>query len=329
MRPRSIVLHTVVTITIALPGSPQAFAATQIPDIPRWLQAHVGTGDGKIAPVVLQRARALYQKKMSEGAINNPCYFAMDATRPSTSPGGGVGRRFYIICEVNRSFRAMSSGHGSGRNLRGLADFSNGRQCEKHFSNAEGSNLITGGSYMTAETRTSFKGYYRVADKMMPFRRSFLQFEGEGDTANAREREIGGHSAVVLRWSCRWKDPDSPFADQDGYVPYGTLTDYTGGRSNGCTSWSPSESKQIFALVQDRPTTLYIYPEAGDINAVARAVEAGLPSSRAGFYWNASCLQAIHSPKFWPKEILDPIIARYRKDHPPPPSQPLPLCKGQ
>jgi hypothetical protein len=316
-------------IMIALSGSPQSFAAAQTADIPPWLQAHVGTGEDQIAPVVLQRARALYQQRVSEGSINNPCYFAMDATRPSTSPGGGLGRRFYVICEADRLFRAISSGYGSGRNLRGLADFSNGMQCAKHFSNAEGSKLTTGGGYVTAETRTSFKGYYRVAGKITPFQRSFLQFEGERDTANAREREIGGHPAVVLRWSCRWKVPDSPYADEEGYVPYGTLTNYTGGRSNGCTSWSPSDSEQIFAMVTNKPTTLYIYPESGDIDAVAQAVKAGLPPSRARLYWNASCLQAISSPKFWPKETLEPIIAQYRKDHPATPSQPLPLCKGQ
>ena len=329
MQLRSLLLHVVVTIMIALSGSPQSFAAAQISDIPPWLQAHVGTGEGKIAPVVLQRARALYQQRVSKGAINSPCYFAMDATRPSTSPGGGLGRRFYIICEADGSFRAISSGYGSGRNLRGLADFANGRQCAKHFSNAEGSKLTTGGGYVTAETRTSFKGYYRVAGKITPFSRSFLQFEGAGDTANAREREIGGHPAVVLRWSCRRKDPDSPYADEEGYVPFGALTNYTGGRSNGCTSWSPSDSAQIFAMVKDKPTTLYIYPESGDIYAVAQTVKAGQSLPRAGPYWNASCLQAIRSPKFWPKETLEPIIAQYRKDHPPPPSWPLPLCKGQ
>jgi hypothetical protein len=326
---RSLLLDIVVMIIIALSGSHRSFAAEQASDIPSWLQPHIGAGEGQIAPVVLQRARALYQKKVSEGAVNNPCYLAMDATRPSASRSGRLGRRFYIICEGDQSFRAISSGYGSGRNLRGIANFANGRQCAKNFSNAEGSKLTTGGSYVTAETRTSFKGYYRVSGKMTPFQRSFLQFEGEGDTANTRERAIGGHPAVVLRWSCRRKDPESPYADDEGYVPYGRLVNYAGGRSNGCTSWSPSDSKQVFAMVKDKATTLYIYPESGDINAVAQAAKAGRSPSRAGLYWNASCLRAIRSPKFWPKETLEPIIAQYRKDHPPPPWRPLPLCKGQ
>ncbi|MEZ5787097.1 MAG: hypothetical protein R3D62_11670 [Xanthobacteraceae bacterium] len=60
-----------------------------------------------------------------------------------------------------------------------------------------------------------------------------------------------------------------------------------------------TDSEQILAIVKDKPTTLYIYPESGDIDAVARAVKAGRSVSGAGLYWNASCLRAIRSPKFW------------------------------
>jgi hypothetical protein len=260
---------------------------------------------------------------MSAGAVENPCYFAKDATRPA-----GTGRRFYVICEADRTFFAISSGHGNGRKLR-AANFANGIRCAKNFSNAEGSKLTTGGAYVTAETRPSFKGYYRSGGKRVPLVRSFLQFEGEGDTANARERAIGGHPAVLLRGLCRLKDPKSPYANKEGYVPYGKLVNYSAGRSNGCTSWTPSDSEKIFAMVKDQPTTLYIYPESGDIDAVARAVKARKSPSRAGLYWNASCLREIRAPKFWSQETLDPIIAKYRKDHPPGPYRPLPICKGR
>ena len=114
---------------------------------------------------------------------------------------------------------------------------------------------------------------------------------------------------------CLRKEPGSPYADRDGYVPFGTLVDYTGGRSNGCTSWSPSDVQQILAMVKNNPTTLYIYPDAADVNAVARAVAAGQSPSRAELYWNASCLRAIGSPKFWPKETLEPIIVQYTRNH--------------
>jgi hypothetical protein len=325
VRLTSLVLAAIgLAMIAALPGSSPSLAEEPPPpELPAWLKAHVGTGDGQIAPVVLQRARALYLKTPREGAISNPCYFAFDATRPA-----GVGRRFYIICEADKTFRAVPSGHGNGRSLKG-ANFANGIRCAKNFSNAEGSKLTTGGPYVTAETRPSFKGYYRVSGKRVPLVRSFLQFEGEGDTANARERAIGGHPAVLLRGLCRLKDPESPYADKEGYVPYGKLVDYSAGRSNGCTSWTRPDSEKIFEIVKDRPTTIYIYPESSDIEAVAQAVKAGKSPSRAGLYWNAACLREIRVPKFWPKDTLRPIIDAYRKAHPPPPPRPLPLCKGQ
>jgi hypothetical protein len=159
------------------------------------------------------------------------------------------------------------------------------------------SKLTTGGPYVTAEIRTSFKGYYRAGGKNAALLRSFLQFEGEGDTANARDRAIGGHPALVLRAHCRWKDPKSAYADEEGYVPFGTLVNY-------------------------------IYPESGDIAAVAQAVKAGRSLSSAGLYWNASCLREIGSPRFWPKEELEPILAKYLKKDEGAPPRPLPLCKG-
>lgn len=309
----------------AIAGLTPSLAAEQ--DIPAWLGAHVGDGEGQIARPVLERARALYLRKLGEGAVSNPCYFAMDATRPGDLGGGVLGRRFYVICEAERSFRAIAAGHGSGRDLKGLADFANGRRCVRNFGNALDSDLTTGGAYVTAETKTSFKGYYRVASNQdAVFVRSFVQFDGEGETANARQRAIGGHPAALLRGVCLRKSADSPYANGEGYVPVGKLVDYSGGRSNGCTSWSPSDARQIIPMLKDNPTTLYIYPESGDISAVARAVAAGRPPARAGLYWNASCLKEIVAPKYWPRATLEPIIARYEQAHPAPPPRPLPIC---
>ena len=300
---------------------PAAPALPSAPGVPAWLQAHVGDGDGQISSMVLQRARAFYLEKQREGAVDNPCYFAFDATRPAD------GRRFYAICEANKTFHAVPSGHGSGRNLPGVADFSNGQRCAKNFSNAEGSKLTTGGGYVTAEMRTSFKGYYRAGGTFEPLVRPFLQFEGEGVTANARARAIGGHPGEIVSWICRLKYPSSPYADKDGYVPYGKLIDYGAGRSNGCTSWPASDAEKILPLAEDKPTTVYIYPEAADIVAVGRAVRAGQSPSRAGLYWNASCLREISAPNFWPKETLEPALAQYKEDHPPAKPEPLPICK--
>ena len=324
MRSRLLLLVSIISLNVivAVSGSPRSFAVEQPTGVPAWLQAHIGEGEGQIAQVVLQRARAFYLKKLSEGAVKNPCYFAMDATRP-----GGFARRFYVICEADRSFRAIPTGHGNGRNLQGTANFANGIECAKNFGNAMDSKLTTGGPYVTAETITSFKGYYRDgAGKYVAFSRSFVQFDGEGEAANARPRAIGGHPAAVFRGACLRKDADSPYANQDGYVLFGKLVDYPGGRSNGCTSWSRSDAEQVIPMMKE-PTTLYIYPESNDIAAVAQAVKAGRSPSRAGLYWNASCLKQIGAPKFWPKETLEPILAQYKKDHPAPPPGSIPICK--
>lgn len=307
--------------------SPPSFAADPSSEIPAWLKVHIGEGEGRIARPVLERARALYQRKTSAGIVRNPCYFAMDATRPNTSGSGKPERRFYIICETQRSFRAISAGHGSGRTLKGLADFANRRRCARNFGNALDSNLTAGGAYVTGEMKSSFKGYYLASPKHQAVMlRSFIPFDGEGETANAKQRAIGGHEAVTLKNVCLQKDPDSPYANRDGYVPFGTRVDYAGGRSDGCTSWSSSDARQIVEMTKDNPTTLYIYPNAADVDAVANTLAAGHSLSLSGLYWNASCLKEIGAPQFWAKERLEPILAQYKKDHPPPPSRPPPLC---
>lgn len=136
-----------------------------------------------------------------------------------------------------------------------------------------------------------------------------------------------------MRGLCLRYNPDSPHANADGYVPVGTLVEYATGRSNGCTSWSSSGADAIVAIVaivaimQDNPTTVYIYPEGNDIAAVARVSASGVAPARAGLYWNASCLRQIRSPRFWARETLEPIIARYEASHPAPPARPLPICK--
>ena len=173
----------------------------------------------------------------------------------------------------------------------------------------------------------SFKGYYRAAGGDAVFERAFLKFDGEGETANARERAIGGHPAVLLRGICRRRDPSSPHADPEGYVPFGKFVNYEAGRSDGFTSWSASDAAAIMAMVRNDPTTLYIYPESRDIEAVARAVQAGEAPSRAGLYWNGACLKDIGAPRFWRKETLEPILARWREAHPAPPPQPPPICR--
>jgi hypothetical protein len=220
----------------------------------------------------------------------------------------------------------VSSGYGNGRKLA-KANFANGRQCARNFSNAEGSKLTAGGPYITAESRTSFKGYYQSGSSKKPFLRTFLLFDGEGETSNARERAIGGHRAMFLRWQCRMEKPQSTHTDADGYVPFGKLVEYTSGRSNGCTTWSKPATQDILKIADGNPTTLYIYPASQDINAVAKAVQRGKSPQQAGLYWHAACLKTIGVPKFWPKKTLQPIINEWRNGLPKQPPLELPLCK--
>lgn len=306
------------------PAPPPEPAQPVIPGVPAWLNPHIGDGEGQISATVLKRARDFHQAKVRAGKVKNSCYFAFDATRP-----GEGAKRFYAICENKQTFRAVASGHGAGRNFEGLANVSNNARCAKNFSNAANSHLTTGGGYLTAETRTSFKGYYSEAGGYQPLVRSFVQYTGEGDTANARSRAIGGHSAAIVRWQCRLKMPSSKYADKSGYVPFGKLINYSAGRSSGCTSW-PRDADDQFLAIADSPTTVYIYPEAKDIVAVGRAVRAGQSPSRVGAYWNASCLKEIGEPNFWPREKLEPALLQYAKKHKPGRARTLsdlPLCK--
>ena len=299
-------------------------ATPVIPGVPAWLNPHIGEGEGQISATVLKRARDFHQEKVRTGKVKNSCYFAFDATRP-----GEGAKRFYAICENKQTFRAVASGHGAGRNFEGVANVSNNARCAKNFSNARNSHLTTGGGYLTAETRTSFKGFYKDSGGYKPLVRSFVQYTGEGETATARARAIGGHSAAIVRWQCRLKMPSSKYADRSGYVPYGTLVNYSAGRSSGCTSW-PKEADEQFLAIADTPTTVYIYPEARDIVAVGRAVRAGQSPSRAGAYWNASCLKEIGEPNFWPREKLEPALLQYAKKNRSAPARTLsdlPLCK--
>ena len=121
------------------------------------------------------------------------------------------------------------------------------------------SKLTTGGAYVTSRDDHVFQRLLsRLGGKIRGFARSFVQFDGEGDTANARPRAIGGHPAVLLRGVCLRKDPDSPYANQDGYVPFGKLVNYSGGRSNGCTSWSPSDAGQIIPMMKEADDALHL-----------------------------------------------------------------------
>ena len=98
--------------------------------------------------------------------------------------------------------------------------------------------------------------------------------------------------------------------------------------AHSCThAWDVGEHirrvlSEMSALGHERST-----PKSTDIVAVARAMKAGRSPSRAGLYWNTSCLREIHSPNFWPRETLEPALVRYKEDHPPPRPQAPPMCR--
>ena len=323
IRPATIGFRAALGIVALIASTPSVFA--QGAPVPAWLEAHVGESNGQIARPILVRARALYVRMRDAGRRQERLLLR------DGRDGAQQFERRHARAALLRDLRGRPdlpgdpAGHGAGRDLAGVADFSNGRTCAKNFGNALDSYLTTGGAYVTAETKASFKGYYRTADgQQAPLVRSFIQFDGQGDTASARERAIGGHAAVTIKGVCLRQDPDSPYANASGYVPFGTMVDYTGGRSDGCTSWSPSDTSHIVAMVKDNPTSLYIYPDAADVMAVARAVAAR--QSLSHLYWNASCLRQIGAPQYWPDRVIAPLLARYRSLHPPPPPRPTPIC---
>ena len=92
--PSRSLLHQVAALAglasaglFVLSGLHRSLAAEQPAEIPAWLKAHVGDGEA-IAPVVLQRARALYLQKLSEGTVKIP---ATSPWMPRAPPGLGAG----------------------------------------------------------------------------------------------------------------------------------------------------------------------------------------------------------------------------------------------
>ena len=226
------IVGLVIVVLIALSGLPRSFAAEQPSDVPAWLRAHVGEGEGQIAPVVLQRARALYLQKVSEGAVKNPCYFAMDATRP-----GGFGRRFYVICEADQTFRAVPSGHGSGRNVAG---------CEFRQRNSVREELQQCDGFQADDRRALCDGRDdHVVQRLLPQRSGKIRGVQPLVRAVRRRRRHGKRadrapSAGIRPRCCGW-----PVCEKIRTAPTRTRTATfrserwwitPAGRSNGCTS---------------------------------------------------------------------------------------------
>ena len=101
-----------VFIGIVTSAPPRSFAAEQASDVPTWLGAHVGEGEGQIAQVVLQRARALYFQKVREGVVRNPCHFAMVESglllsNVATGPSGESTHKFHKVYKIGQIQKTM------------------------------------------------------------------------------------------------------------------------------------------------------------------------------------------------------------------------------
>ncbi len=173
----------------------------RLPRSNRWTfrlgcKAHVGDGDGQIAQVVLQRARALYLQKLSEGAVEESLLLrhGRDAPRRVWPPvlhhlrgrpvvsRGAIGSRQRPQFERHREFRQRNALRQEFQQCDGFEADDRRRLCDGGDDN------------LLQRLLPELGGKIRHA-----FSRSFVQFDGEGDTANARPRAIGGHPAVLLR----------------------------------------------------------------------------------------------------------------------------------
>ena len=288
---------------------------------PMWAKAKVKSHEWSY------RGRARFTcKKWAKARLKIPATSPWTLRAPTILGDGKLGRRFYVICEANRSFRAISAGHGGGRDLKGIVDLANGRQCAKNFSNAMDSKLTAGGPYMTANTA-------RLLKDIIASQREKTQFwcaRSCSLTAKAKPQTPDSASSAGIRPYC-WREYVFEKSGQPIREPRRLRSVWKTGelrrRPQRRLHQLVAVGRPIIPMLKDNPTTLYIYPEFEDIDAVAQAVAAGSSPSRAGLYWNASCLKEIGSPKFWPKETLEPILAQYKKDHPEPPPRPTPICK--
>ena len=155
----------------------------------------MGEGDGQIAPVVLERARALYLR--TQGASEIPATSpwtrrarTTSAQRPAadfTSSAKPTARfaRFPRVMAAVAICRASRISQTAGR-------------CAKNFGNAMDSDLTAGGAYVTGETNPSFKGYYRVAARpgrhLPPPLRAVRRRRRDRQRQAARHRRTSGRA---------------------------------------------------------------------------------------------------------------------------------------
>ena len=275
--------------------------------IPAFLQKKIGDGPGQISEVVLKRARALHMRKDPKHPSDNDCYMAMDATRPHLLNEAEVDKseddvkpiledRLYLICESLGIFKTVPVAHGGGVDLRKQlpgVTVRNGRSCARNFGSVLDSKLTSGGNYWTDKFKAlpEVRGRLECNGSTHDYERPFLSFTGEGDTANAKERDIGAHPLMLLANPKMVCEPNNPLAGPDGYVYVANgLKNYNGGRTSGCLGMPEDEAIGIMELTKSHPTTIYVYPEKRDIRNLAAGKKT---------YWNSDCLKEIKKPVYY------------------------------
>ena len=116
MRLRSLLLNIVsLAVILAVPGLTRIFCRGAT-------VRHSGVAAGPCR----RRRRSNRPSGLAEGARALPAEGERRRGQESLllrhgrDASRGFGRRFYVICEANRTFRAVPSGHGSGRNVAGV-----------------------------------------------------------------------------------------------------------------------------------------------------------------------------------------------------------------
>jgi hypothetical protein len=276
--------------------------------IPDFLQSKIGDGPDKISKVVLTRARALFLRQRKENKTKNVCYIAADMTRPhllnekdvtSGKADPITGNRLYLICESLGIFKALPVAHGGGIDLTKQdkdLNLKNGMRCAKNFGNVMGSLFTMGGDYLTGDLENSYKGKVLQKDgSACDYSRPFLDFTGEGETANADkdDRDIGAHPVILIgEGSYRCTAPGDPRADKLGYAFYSNgLQNYNGGRTEGCLGMPEDVATAILGIAKDHPMSIYVYPQKQDI------LDMASPGKKP--YWNSDCLKTIGAPAYY------------------------------
>ena len=196
--PLQLRLLLLVNIVIALLGAIRSFAVEQPSDIPAWLRPNVGEGEGQIAQVVLQRRARASPPKSARGRGQKSLLFCHGRYASPRSADGKLGPRFHVICG-RPIVRCDSAGHGAAA-IQGIVDFANGQAGARRTSAMRWIRRDGRWAYVTAETRTSFKGYYGASAKQdAVLIRCWFSLRAKAKWANARQREIGGHVVQLLR----------------------------------------------------------------------------------------------------------------------------------